>query len=77
MAKLPRLSGKEVIEIFKRDGWVVDRIEGSHHILVKSGHEATLSVPVHGRKEIKLGLLKRLIRDAGMTNKRFIELSQR
>ena len=77
MAKLPRLSGKEVIEVFKLDGWVVGRIEGSHHILVKLGHEATLSVPVHGRQEIKLGLLKRLIRDAGMTNKRFTELSQR
>ncbi|MBI3001017.1 MAG: type II toxin-antitoxin system HicA family toxin [Deltaproteobacteria bacterium] len=54
MAKLPRLSGKEVIEVFKRDGWVVDRIEGSHHIRVKAGREATLSVPIHGRKEIKL-----------------------
>jgi len=50
MAKLPRLSGKEVIEVFKRDGWTVDRIEGSHHILVKPGHEATLSVPVHSGK---------------------------
>jgi len=76
MARLPRLSGKEVIEIFKRDGWIVDRIEGSHHILIKPGHEATLSVPVHGRQEIKLGLLKRLIRDAGMTNKRLTELAQ-
>ncbi len=76
MVKLPRLSGREVIEVFKRDGWMVDRIEGSHHILVKAGHEATLSVPVHGRQEIRLGLLKRLIRDAGMTNKRFTELSQ-
>lgn len=76
MAKLPRLSGKEVIEVFKRDGWVIDRIEGSHHILVKSGREATLSVPVHGRNQIKLGLLKRLIRDAGMTNKRFTDLAQ-
>ena len=77
MAKLPRLSGKEVVEVFKRDGWVVDRIEGSHHILVKPGHDATLSIPVHGKKEVKLGLLKRLIKDARLTNKRFTELSQK
>ncbi len=74
MAKLPRLSGREVIRVFQRAGWVVDRIEGSHHILVKEGHTATLSVPVHGNRVVKPRLLKRLIRDAKITNQQFIQL---
>jgi predicted RNA binding protein YcfA (HicA-like mRNA interferase family) len=74
MAKLPRLSGREVIRVLQRAGWVVDRIEGSHHILVKEGHTATLSVPVHGNRVVKPRLLKRLIRDAKITNQQFIQL---
>ncbi len=52
----------------------VDRIEGSHHILAKEGAEGILVVPVHGNKPIKVGLLKRLLKDAGLTNKEFLRL---
>ena len=52
----------------------LDRIEGSHHILVKEGVEEILSVPVHGTKPIKVGLLKGLIKDAGLTNEEFLWL---
>ena len=52
----------------------MDRIEGSHHILVKEGAEEILSVPVHGTKPIKVGLLKGLIKDAGLTNDEFLRL---
>ncbi len=60
--------------MFRRAGWVVDRMEGSHHILVKEGHTATLSVPVHGNRVVKPRLLKRLIRDGKITNQQFIQL---
>jgi len=36
----------------------VDRIEGSHHILAKG--DKTLSVPVHGSKDLGKGLLHAL-----------------
>jgi len=72
--KLPRWSGRKIIRVFKKAGWVVDRIEGSHHILVKGGVEEILSVPVHGTKLIKVGLLKGLIKDAGLTNEEFLWL---
>ena len=72
MTKLPRWPGKEIIKIFKKAGWRLDRIEGSHHILVKEGFDTILSVPVHGTKPIKVGLLKGLINDAGLTNVEFL-----
>jgi predicted RNA binding protein YcfA (HicA-like mRNA interferase family) len=47
MARLPILSGREVVRVFEKFGWEVARQSGSHVILVKSGHPATLSVPDH------------------------------
>ncbi|MEA1895999.1 MAG: type II toxin-antitoxin system HicA family toxin [Euryarchaeota archaeon] len=74
MDKLPRWPGRKIIRVFKKAGWILDRIEGSHHILVKAGTEEILVVPVHGNKPIKVGLLKGLIKDAGLTNEEFLRL---
>jgi predicted RNA binding protein YcfA (HicA-like mRNA interferase family) len=72
--KFPRWPGTEIIKIFNNAGWRLDRIEGSHHILVKDWIETILSVPVHGTKTIKVGLLNGLINDAGLTNDEFLNL---
>ncbi len=56
MQKLPLLSGREVVKIFKRLGWEVARQRGSHIILVKEGHIATLSVPDH--RQVAKGTLR-------------------
>jgi predicted RNA binding protein YcfA (HicA-like mRNA interferase family) len=72
VTKLPRWPGKDIIKVFKKAGWRLDRIEGSHHILVKEEIDTILSVPVHGTKPIKVGLLKGLINDAGLTNEEFL-----
>ncbi len=74
MDKLPRWSGKKIINVFKKDGWTLDRIEGSHHILVREGTGSILVIPVHGNNPIKVGLLKGLIKDASLTNEDFLRL---
>lgn len=40
------------------------RVTGSHHIYIKQGDTIRLSVPVHGNKDIKLGLLRALMKMA-------------
>lgn len=55
MAALPLLSGREVARAFGRDGWQLARQRGSHMIMVKDGHTATLSVPDH--REVARGTL--------------------
>lgn len=45
--------------------------EGSHIILVKEDHTATLSVPNH--KEVAKGTLRSLIRSAGLTVEQFLD----
>ena len=47
MPPIPVLSGREVVRAFEKLGWKVARQRGSHIIMVKEGHIATLSVPDH------------------------------
>jgi predicted RNA binding protein YcfA (HicA-like mRNA interferase family) len=69
MASLPVVSGKQAVKAFVSAGWAEDRQKGSHVILVKPGHMASLSVPQH--KELAPGTLRSLIRAAGMTVDQF------
>jgi predicted RNA binding protein YcfA (HicA-like mRNA interferase family) len=70
MAQLPRMSGREAVKAFEALGWAQVRQSGSHMILVREGHPATLSVPDH--KEIAKGTLRSLIRSAGITVEEFV-----
>ena len=74
MGRLPVLSGADAVQIFGKAGWTVDRQRGSHVVLVKDGHIATLSVPDH--KELARGTLRSLIRAAGMTTEDFESLAK-
>jgi predicted RNA binding protein YcfA (HicA-like mRNA interferase family) len=60
------LSGKELCQILERNGWTLMRVQGSHHIYGKPGSVVRLSVPVHGNQSLKLGLLKHLLKMAGI-----------
>ena len=70
MAALPIISGREAVRVLVALGWEVARQRGSHIILVKAGHPATLSVPDH--KELARGTLRALIRRAGLTIEQFL-----
>jgi len=45
----------------------VARISGSHHIYGKSGSVVRLSVPIHGSKPLKTGLLRHLMKFAELS----------
>ena len=72
MPSLPILSGRGVVNAFAKDGWQMVRQRGSHLILVKPGHVATLSVPDH--REVARGTLRSLIRSSGLTVEEFAAL---
>ena len=61
------VTGKELVRVLERHGWELKRIQGSHHIYSKSGSVVRLSVPVHGNKPLKIGLLKHLLKSAGLS----------
>ena len=57
------MTGKELIKVLKASGWLLDRIKGSHHIMVKEGRRA-ITVPVHGSKDLPKGLVKAILNQA-------------
>ena len=72
MGTLVNISGKEAVKAFLRAGWSREGQTGSHVILIKEGHRATLSIPQH--KEVKPGTLRGIIRAANMTVDEFLKL---
>ena len=58
------VSGKEFAKAIERHGWVLLRVAGSHHIYGKTGSVVRLSVPIHGNRPLKLGLLRHLMKMA-------------
>ena len=69
MSRLPTLPALEVVRAFQPLGWHEARRSGSHIIMVKEGHIATLWVPNH--RQVARGTLRSLIRSAGLTVKEF------
>jgi predicted RNA binding protein YcfA (HicA-like mRNA interferase family) len=73
MSSFPAVNGREVIRALQKLGFRLDRIEGSHHMMVKDGHPRTIPVPVHGSKPLPKGTLRSIIRQAGVTREAFFK----
>ena len=71
MGILSNISGKNAVKIFQKFGYLVDHQTGSHLILYNET-KPTLSVPNH--KELAPGLLRALIRKAGITVEEFLKI---
>ena len=69
MSRLPVISGMQAIKAFSKDGWLPHRQVGSHVVLRKEGSKVTLTIPKH--KELKQGLLRNLIKAAGLAVEEF------
>ena len=60
------MSGKELAKKLEREGWKLLRVKGSHHVYGKAGSMARISVPIHGNRSLKKGLLRHFLRVAGL-----------
>ena len=58
------LSGKQIIKLLFKEGWQLDRVNGSHHILIKGSKSVT--VPVHGNKSLGKGLESKILKQTGL-----------
>ena len=60
------VGGRRLARVLERHGWQLLRVHGSHHIYGREGSPVRLSVPVHGNRPLKTGLLKHLLKMAGL-----------
>ncbi|RKZ78731.1 MAG: hypothetical protein DRR19_25975 [Candidatus Parabeggiatoa sp. nov. 1] len=58
------MTGIQVIKILNQHSWQVLRIRGSHYQLGKDDLRTT--VPVHGKRDLGIGLLKQIEKDTGV-----------
>lgn len=73
MGKLPVLKAREVISALRKLGFEVDHVTGSHYILRHpDGRRAV--VPYHGNRDVKQGVLRSILRQAGLTVDEFKNL---
>jgi predicted RNA binding protein YcfA (HicA-like mRNA interferase family) len=70
VGRLSQLDSGRVLKAFVRLGWAVDRVNGSHQILKAAGR-ATLTVPVHKGRPLKEGLMRALLKAAGVDEDAF------
>jgi predicted RNA binding protein YcfA (HicA-like mRNA interferase family) len=70
MAKLPVLSGKELIKVLELEGFQIVRQKGSHVSLRKD--EFRTVVPLHS--ELSKGTLLGILKQCGLTKEKLIEL---
>jgi predicted RNA binding protein YcfA (HicA-like mRNA interferase family) len=62
MPQLPVISGKDLIKFLQTLGFVVVRVNGSHHRLKHPDGRVT-TVPVHKNEDLPKGLTRKIIRE--------------
>lgn len=64
--RAPRITGRELIKNFKKRGFTISRVRGSHHFLRHVDGRTTV-VPVHRGEMIGAGLLSKTLRDCELS----------
>jgi predicted RNA binding protein YcfA (HicA-like mRNA interferase family) len=59
-----QVSGRELAQIVQRRGWILARIQGSHHVFTMPGRRERIVIPIHENQPLKKGLLRSLMKIA-------------
>ena len=66
------MDSNQLIKILDRQGFSVIRQKGSHVILINE-QKTRIVVPVHPGKDLKPGLVRAIIREAGISREEFLK----
>lgn len=74
MTQLPLLSSNQIIKALKRAGFISARkASGTHQALIKDlGYRKLICIVVLGKKEVPIGTLKSILRQAEMSEEEFL-----
>ncbi|GFO62304.1 addiction module toxin, HicA family protein [Geomonas paludis] len=59
------MTGKQLKKMLLESGWQLDRVSGSHHIMIKDGCRS-IPVPVHASVDLPKGLVHAILKQAGI-----------
>jgi len=74
MSKLPVISGKELVSVLEKAGFVVVRQKGSHVSLQKVTNDGTYRTVVPLHKILARGTLIDILHQTGLTKEELIDL---
>ncbi|MDR0383975.1 MAG: type II toxin-antitoxin system HicA family toxin [Christensenellaceae bacterium] len=57
------MKGKDLVKKAQKEGWVIDRVHGSHYIMAKMNK--TVSIPCHN-KDLGVGIYNALLKQLGI-----------
>ena len=56
------VTGRQMAKLAEQKGWVLARISGSHHVYTKDGRIERVVIPIHGNRNLKIGLQRSLMK---------------
>lgn len=59
------MTGKQLKKYLEEHGWLLDRISGSHHIMIREGFRS-IPIPIHGSTDLPKGLVHAILKQAGI-----------
>ena len=71
--RLPILKPRQIINVLKKIGFKENRQTGSHLILLNREKNKIIPIPIHNQ-DIKRDLLRRIIKQAELSRKEFLDL---
>ncbi len=59
------MTGKQLKKLMEEHGWHMDRISGSHHIMIRENCRS-IPIPIHGSTDLPKGLVSAILKQAGI-----------
>lgn len=72
MGRMATIQALRMIKALVRLGWTLDRVAGSHHILIRPGH-SPVTIPVKKGATLKEGTARSILRQAGVSEDEFFD----
>jgi len=76
MSRMPQVKARDLVRFFKAQGFVEDRQSGSHLTLYHPERNVSVTIPIHTGCDIGRGLAVRILKDAGLDIKDYLESSR-
>jgi predicted RNA binding protein YcfA (HicA-like mRNA interferase family) len=73
LPKIPPIDAEQLIKILQLQGFKVIRQKGSHVILINDEKTRTV-IPLHPGKDLKPGLTRVILTEAGISHEKFLKL---
>ncbi len=60
------MKAREVIKLLKADGWEQIAVKGSHYHFKHPVKPGKVTIPFHGKKDLKIKTVKTIVKTAGL-----------